>query len=137
MENAAVAKRTIRRSVLIAIALALVVAASFFFLAAVGFGIGHGEMRASSDSESAYAKVNRAGNVALTVFLILDVVAAFVSSHVVLAPPHWHWSVRTLLYFAVAVGCSYIITLFFLTEPFAQVITINRTLSDWLIKIVG
>lgn len=116
------------------LALALVGLSSIFLLTTMRFGITHGEMRIGQESAHLAAQINRAGNIAIVLFLASAVCATLILLNFSgLLLPRMHWLIRfTGLLIAVAL-CSYglaILSLVGIAPDF--VISLEQILSRWL-----
>jgi len=65
-----------RKAIRITLALALMLVATVLLITALGFGFGVGELRLTTDSEDAVAKLGRAQSLAFTLYGIADLVLA-------------------------------------------------------------
>ncbi|MGA2273945.1 MAG: hypothetical protein ABSH00_10355 [Bryobacteraceae bacterium] len=128
-------ERLMRTTLSMVFAVVLLVTASAFLLAAVSFGITRGEMRIGGpDAQQCADRLNRAANIAVGLFLFIELGATLlILKSGAVSRVRVHWSVRSLVSFAVATLCSYGLVLLSLSGRVPDLLLgLEQRLSGWV-----
>jgi len=115
--------------------------ASLFFLIAVSFGIEHGEMRVTADTRHYSERLDRAGNIALGLFVAAELIAI---GTVLMSRPRFllRWprlaqALGAFVAFVVLSLLSYLFVLAMLYTGFDPFFGIDRAVSDWILSLTA
>lgn len=131
--------RQLRPATLLGAGVVLTAVASVLLLVSVGFGFAADEVMVNPNARSGdKAEMERAGNIALALFGVVELALACVAVRSGVLKGHLHWLARGGGALLVGSGLAYLMALGALWSgglppPFAQ---LERTLSAWILNLV-